>query len=646
MKCSEAVGLQGLCSWPKKTFWQVEAVPMVPPSPGPQTVFPRYPRSKAARLAHLRNQSLWDSGRQIVGLAGEENLVDVSAPGAPATSRANKDAGRGPQGEHDRRSPARPILELLKLLYGKYFVKNPTANLGNKLEKQDAASVSSFVDIKDLYELPRVSRLTMNRIPIGLDATQIEEPNIYTIQECDPRGRIPTAVQGKWCIADMVDQTDVNGPEGDPSVSASLMMRLSNDVGERRFAAADKEYPLNNICLPKLPSDFCHFSKHRDYLPGQWRHAFAKMPKLWWDIPLPYPKFFTSPQDAPSTTPFGHGQMLHDKARLLAGSVDPIFPMHKRTEENSLVRPVEHTLHELKLGLRHKDGTDDVESVDMRYHTRAPHLRINKMQSRVGGAGSDAAPPDALLKFWVANPDSMYVSDGIVRNYALKFAKTLDHSNILSKMRSPTYARVATGATKVWTPPNLVLDEGEDCCADGCAEHVGKPFCVTEAEIRRYFDQVDHIPPPDLINCAASDSQICDSLHGDARDTDDHWGLGWLDAMRRWNQPFGPMPPREQLQQEKMSVQLQTPGDIDIQALKRKEFSTLLRPPKKPEPPPDYVPPDYDATANTSSYAVFSVTGQPIPFDQPAGYRVQPMAEDLTYSVQRNRDNHGWKFEL
>jgi len=492
-----------------------------------------------------------------------------------------------------------------------------------------------------------VFRRTAKQYPMGLSAAEIGEPNIYPLQECDLRGRIPTAVQGKWCLADYIDKFDVNGDPKLPFYAGNLTLRTSNDVGERRFADADKEYPLNNICLPHLPSDFCHFSQHRDYLPGTWRHGFVKTEKAWYEPDLPLPPILT-PQELAHTAPFGHGKMLHEKARMLAGSVDPLYPSHKRVQDNSLVTQAERTIAETKLELSQKDGADDVEAVANNFHSAAPNIGGSNAETMRAG---DGRPSGAMLKFWVANPDSMYVSSSIVNNLNIKLQKYMDPQNIIAKARSAYYGVVASGAKKVWQPPDLVFDEGEDCCGDGCSEFVGKPYCVTEAEIRRYFEQTDHVPPPDLINCAASDSQICDSLHGDARDTDDHWGLGWLDAMRRWNAVHEPMPPRDQIQKERKNLLLSTPGDIDLVGMKKDPVGTvvnMLKPPKTPQPAPDYVPPDYDATANTSSYAVFSVTGQPIPMDMPSGYRTEEVEEEaLRWNAERTgSDIHGMRPEI
>ncbi|CAD7929003.1 unnamed protein product [Amoebophrya sp. A25] len=595
-----------------------------------QTVFPRYPK-----LSRVRLQRCSWPGAAKLGTTGELNGDHVMG-GQEHPSKHHK------QLNNWQRLPY-ALRELLTLLFSsKYSHASslseskapPTPSSSSSSSSPTAFILDKALDLKgNFIKMMHVA----NGFPIGPNATEIGEPNIYPLQECDPAGRIPTAVQGKWCVADMIDQTDINGPFAPTNVGLipKMYAKLSNAVGDRRFSGADKEYPLNNICIPHLPADFCRFTKHRDLLPGNWRHGFAKMKEPWWEesSPLPYPSMLSS-KERNLSAPYGHGQMLYDKARLLS-SVDPAWPDHRRIEESSLSSRLQSEAQTNLLNNKTKDQTDAVELPANAYATRAPHLNIAGNR----GAKSQMAfrPSDGLTKFWVANPDSMYVDEDPTRNIRFKFTvRMVDPTNLVDKMKGAFAGQAMS--QPVWEPPTLVLDEGEDCCADGCRAHIGKPFCVTEAEIRRYFEQADHMPPPDLINCAASDSQICDSLHGDARDTDDHWGLGWLQAMRRWNTLHGPMPPRDELQQERKDALSGTPGDIDFKQVLR---GKLMQ--EAPHPAPDYVPPDYDALANTSSFAVYSVTGRPAPVDQPAAIRSEKLNDNLTFNVEKIPFLRGWR---
>lgn len=130
----------------------------------------------------------------------------------------------------------------------------------------------------------------------------------------------------------------------------------------------------------------------------------------------------------------------------------------------------------------------------------------------------------------------MWISDNPLKGSAVRsIQKSPEGLQRSANQQAAMASGVPTGLEPTpWHPPTVVLDEGLECCADECTEFVDRPMCVTEAEIRRYFEQVDHVVSPDVINCSASsDNNVCDSLHGDARGQDDDWGKGWLDAMRK-----------------------------------------------------------------------------------------------------------------
>ena len=357
-----------------------------------------------------------------------------------------------------------------------------------------------------------------------------------------------------------------------------------------------------------------------------------KSPRNWWEnlgAVTPINPYGGAPGLAHSgAAPYGHGKMLLDKARLYSAGIDPYDPTRTKARDTSLF------IDDTKGGRRSQDMAEIERSFDGRkriedetYSDRAPMTGGRSMMTSAG-----ERPDGALAGFWVANPDTMWVSEA-------------RHNNIIRKKKTinlgPMGMKPEVPDAKVWKAPTVVFDEGEICCGDGCASYVGRPFCVTEAEVRRYFENVDHVPPPDLINCAASDSNVCDSIHGDARDQDDHWGRGWLDAMRNWHIVNGPLPNRDELQREKVDSLAATPGG-------RKLFAP------GPKAPPDYFPPDYDSSANTTSYAVFSVTGMS-ERGLPPFYRSEKMDDNLTQSdgVVRNqqllglpgvsyKDSFGW----
>ena len=50
-----------------------------------------------------------------------------------------------------------------------------------------------------------------------------------------------------------------------------------------------------------------------------------------------------------------------------------------------------------------------------------------------------------------------------------------------------------------------------------------------------------------------------------------------------------------------------------------------------------------DSSANTSSFAVYSLTG--LPSGLPSAYRREKIDENLTYDVERLQSERGWSFD-
>jgi hypothetical protein len=135
------------------------------------------------------------------------------------------------------------------------------------------------------------------------------------------------------------------------------------------------------------------------------------------------------------------------------------------------------------------------------------------------------------------------------------------------------------------------------------------PFCIlTQSNIiiyclkvRRYYNNAEVVPPNDFINCSASeDSTVCDSLRGDARDADDHWGDGWLNSMTRWNSKNGPL--GETKNREKMQTD--------------KLYNLVTG-----QEPRNFMPARYNPLQTTTSMAVFGMRSPGVSGNLPYMYR-------------------------
>lgn len=104
--------------------------------------------------------------------------------------------------------------------------------------------------------------------------------------------------------------------------------------------------------------------------------------------------------------------------------------------------------------------------------------------------------------------------------------------------------------------------------------------------------------------------------------------------MTYYNEP-GPIPNRDELQQEKID-RLDPPAAGILPGLPGG--------PKRPSQPPEYLPPEYDSSANTTSFAVYSVTGMPAS-GLPAVYNTHPMDENLRYNRERTQPGQGLRYQ-
>lgn len=220
--------------WPEKTFFlfnSPEDEETADPALG-HSVFPRWPLYK-------QKSCFWDSFSALAAAAAQQSSALLSAQQSSASILFSL--------------LPRALVDLATNLFLRAtggvsktnFIAVPNAN---EIAKEAAQTLSGNTAIAN-SATPQMGGAYLDATVLGgndntSDTDHPEAGNVFPFQMCDPRGRIPTGVQGKWCVADMFDSPyrDPNNVPGLPDLSQESY------VGEARVWPQNKEYPLNNIC--------------------------------------------------------------------------------------------------------------------------------------------------------------------------------------------------------------------------------------------------------------------------------------------------------------------------------------------------------------------------------------------------------------